>query len=129
MVNVTKWFGLVATLCSLVVISLSAVFSVPHPQALVNLLLGEIAAIALAHSAYRASSGKQASPLAIVVAVLCGLALLVSPLVLTPTDPFLTVMLVLSAVIAAAGAAAGVERIRGGAEGRQTGAQRIAGGN
>jgi drug/metabolite transporter (DMT)-like permease len=127
MVNLTKWLGLVATLSGLVVIALPAVFSVPHSQALVSLLLGEIAAIALAHSAYRASSGKQASPVAIVTAVVCGLGLLVSPLVLAPTDPFLTVMLVLSGVIVASGVAAAVERIRGGSEGRQTGAQRVSG--
>ena len=129
MVNVTKWSGLVATLASLVVIVLPAVSSIPHAQALMNLLLGEVAAIALAHSAYRASSGKQANPVAVVTAVVCGLVLLVSPLVLSPVDPFLTLMLAFSLVIVVGGVAAGVDRIRGGAEGRQTGAQRLAGGN
>ena len=129
MVNLTKWVGLVATLVSLVIIALPAVFSVSHPQALTSLLLGEIAAIALAHSAYRASAGKQASPLAIGTAVVCGLGLLVSPILLAPTDPFLTIMLALSSVLVAGGVAAGADRIRGGAAGRRTGAQRIAGGN
>ena len=128
MVNVTKWAGIAAMASSLAVIALPASFAVPHQQALLSLLLGEIAAIAMAHSAYRASSGKQASPLGIATAVVCGLILLVSPIVFYPVDPFLSVMLAVSAVIAAGGVAAGVDRIRGGAEGRQSGAQRIAGG-
>ena len=127
MVNLTKWSGLVATIASLVVIVLPAFFRVTHPQALTSLLVGEAAAIALAHSAYRASSGKQAAPLSIVVAVVSGLLLLVSPLVLSPFDPFLTIMLGTSLLVLAGGVLAGVDRIRGGAAGRQTGAERIAG--
>ena len=127
MVNTTKWSGLVATVASLVVILLPTFFQVPHAQALTSLLVGELAAIALAHSAYRASSGKQANPLSIVTAVVAGLVLLVSPLLLAPFDPFLTVMLATSLVILLGGVLAGVDRIRGGAAGRQTGAERIAG--
>jgi len=55
--------------------------------------------------------------------------LLVSPLLFAPVDPFLTLMLVFSLVVLVGGVAAGVERIRGGEEARQTGAQRIAGSN
>ena len=66
MVNITKWSGLVATIASLVVIVLPAFFRVAHTQALTSLLVGEVAVIALAHSAYRASSGKQAAPLSVV---------------------------------------------------------------
>lgn len=126
MVNLTKWSGLVATVASFVVIFLPALFRVPHGQALTSLLVGEIAAIALAHSAYRASSGKQASPLSIVTAVGTGLILVVSPLLLAPFDPFLTVMLGTSLVVLAGGVIAGVDRVRGGAAGRQSGAERIA---
>jgi len=129
MVNITKWTGLVATVASLVIIVLPAMFSVPHSQALVSLLVGEIAAIALAHTAYRASSGKQASLLSLVTATVSGVILLVSPLVLAPVDPFLTIMLGLGLVLVASSVVAALERVRGGAEGRQTGAQRIAGGN
>ena len=128
MVNVTKWSGIVATLGSLVIIALPAFFSVSHSQALASLLLGEIAAIALAHSAYRASSGKQASFVGVATAVVCGLGLLASPILFYPVDPFLTLMLALSFVVVVGGVASGVERILGGAEGRQTGAQRVAGG-
>ena len=127
MVNLTKWSGLVATVASLVVILLPAFFRVTHPQALTSLLVGEVAAIALAHSAYRASSGKQAAPLSIAAAVLSGLVLLVSPLLLSPFDPFLTLMLATSLVVLLGGVLAGVDRIRGGAAGRQTGAERLAG--
>ena len=127
MVNITKWSGLVATIASLVVILLPAFFRVSHSQALTSLLVGEVAAIALAHSAYRASSGKQAAPLSVVVAVVSGLILLVSPLVLSPFDPFLSLMLATSLLVLAGGVLAGVDRVRGGAAGRQTGAERLAG--
>jgi drug/metabolite transporter (DMT)-like permease len=127
MVNLTKWSGIVATLAALVVIVLPALFRVPHGQSLANLLLGEIAAIALAHSAYRASSGKQASPMAVVAAVISGLVLLVSPILLAPFDPFLSVMLGTSLLILVGGVLAGVERVRGGAAGRETGAERVSG--
>jgi len=127
MVNLTKWAAVVASLSSLVIIVLPAVSRVPHTQALLNLLLGEIAAIALAHSAYRISSGKQASPVGVLTGLVCGLVLLVSPLLFAPVDPFLTLMVAFSLVVVVGAVAAGVERIRGGEEGRQTGAQRIAG--
>jgi len=127
MVNLTKWSGLVATVASLVVILLPAFFRVTHTQALTSLLVGEVAAIALAHSAYRASSGKQASPLSVVAAIVSGLILLVSPLLLSPFDPFLTLMIGTSLVVLVGGILAGVDRIRGGAAGRQTGAERLAG--
>ena len=127
MVNLTKWSGLIATIASLVVIVLPAFFRVTHPQALTSLLVGEVAAIALAHSAYRASSGKQASLLSVVAAIVSGLILVVSPLVLSPFDPFLTIMLGVSLVVLAGGVLAGVDRIRGGAAGRRSGAERLAG--
>jgi drug/metabolite transporter (DMT)-like permease len=127
MVNLTKWSGLVATIASLVVIVLPAFFRVTHPQALTSLLVGEVAAIALAHSAYRASSGKQASLLSVVAAIVSGLILVVSPLVLSPFDPFLTIMLGVSLVVLAGGVLAGVDRVRGGAAGRRSGAERLAG--
>ncbi|PSP83664.1 hypothetical protein BRC96_07545 [Halobacteriales archaeon QS_6_64_34] len=127
MVNLTKWSGLVATIASLVVIVLPAFFRVTHPQALTSLLVGEVAAIALAHSAYRASSGKQASLLSVVAAIISGLILVVSPLVLSPFDPFLTIMLGVSLVVLAGGVLAGLDRVRGGAAGRRSGAERLAG--
>lgn len=128
MVNLTKWAGLVATVASFVAIFLPAFFSVPHAQALGNLLLGEIAALALAHSTYRASSGKQASVGAAAAGAASGLALMLSTLWYYPVDPFLTLMLVMGLVITGGGIVALVDRFRGGAEGRQTGAQRLAGG-
>ncbi|GGN85798.1 MULTISPECIES: hypothetical protein [Haloarcula] len=126
MVNATKWLGLAATVVSVVVILLPAVFSVPHTQALTNLLVGEVAALAVGHSTYRAASGKQAVPLAAVTGIVCGLLLTVSPMFLYAVDPFLTVMLLFGLVVTAGGAAALVDRYVGGEEGRQTGAQRIA---
>jgi len=127
MVKLTKWSGIAATVASLVVIALPAFFRVTHSQALTSLLVGEVAAIALAHSAYRASSGKQAAPLSIVMAVLSGLVLLVSPLLLSPYDPFLSLMIGISLIVLVGGVLAGVDRLRGGAAGRQTGAERLAG--
>src|SRR6056297_2474137 len=127
MVNLTKWSGIVATVASVVVIALPALFRVTHSQTLTSMLFGEVAAIALAHSAYRASSGKQAAPLSIAAAVVSGLVLLVSPLLLSPFDPFLSLMLGTSLVVLLGGVLAGIDRIRGGAAGRQTGAERVAG--
>ncbi|MDS0281244.1 hypothetical protein [Haloarcula onubensis] len=127
MVNITKWSGLVATVASLVVIVLPAFFRVTHSQALTSLLVGEVAAIALAHSTYRASSGKQAVPLSIAASVVAGLLLLVSPVLLSPFDPFLTLMLGTSLVVLLGAVLSGVDRVRGGEAGRQTGAQRLAG--
>ena len=127
MANLTKWSGIVATVASIAVVALPALFRVTHSQTLTSLLLGEVAAIALAHSAYRASSGKQAAPLSIAAAVVSGLVLLVSPLLLSPFDPFLSLMLGTSLVVLLGGVLAGIDRIRGGAAGRQTGAERVAG--
>jgi len=127
MVNLTKWSGFVATIASLVIIVLPAFFRVTHPQALTSLLVGEVAAIALAHSAYRASSGKQAAPLSVGAAVVSGLILLASPLLLSPFDPFLTLMLATSLIVLIGGVLAGINRVRGGAAGRRTGAERLAG--
>ncbi|WP_254273826.1 hypothetical protein [Haloarcula marina] len=126
MVNTTKWAGLAATLVAIVIVFLPSVLSTSHPQALTNLLVGEIGAIAIGHSTYRVASGKQAVPLAAIIGTLCGLLLTVSPIFLYPFDPFLSVMLFGGLVVTVGGVAMGVDRIRGGAEGRQTGAQRIA---
>ncbi|MBV0923525.1 hypothetical protein KTS45_04865 [Halomicroarcula limicola] len=126
MVDTTKWTGLGATIAGVVIIFLPAVFSVPYVQALTSLLLGEIGALAAGHTAYRAASGKQASPLGAVTTLVCGLLLTLSPILLAPVDPFLTIMLALGAVMVVGGAAAILERFIGGEEGRQTGAQRIA---
>ena len=126
MVNLTKWAGLVATIASFVVIFLPAFFAVPHSQALGNLLLGEFAALALAHSTYRASSGKQASIGAAVFAAVSGVGLILLTLWYYPVDPFLTLMLAFGAVITVGGVIALVDRFRGGEEGRQSGAQRLA---
>jgi hypothetical protein len=126
MVNLTKWAGLVATIASFIIIFLPAFFSVPHEQALANLMLGEVAAMTLAHSAYRASSGKQASVGAAVAAAGCGIALILSTLYYYPVDPFLTLMFAFALAVTAGAVVALVDRFRGGEEGRQSGAQRIA---
>jgi len=126
MVNLTKWAGLVATIASLIIIFLPAFFGVPHQQALANLMLGEIAALSLAHSTYRASSGKQASVGATVAAAVSGVALILSTLYYYPVDPFLTLMLASALAVTVGAVIALVDRFRGGEEGRQSGAQRLA---
>jgi hypothetical protein len=125
MVDTTKWFLLGATLVSMVVIFVSAIIPVAYQQALVNLLVGELAAIALAHSTYRVSSGKQVSPVAAAIAILSGVFLFLSPIFIEPVDPILSVMFAAGAVIAVGGLAGVLGRVLGGEEGRQTGAERI----
>lgn len=125
MVDTTKWFLFGTALVSLVVIFISAFIPVAYEQALVNLLVGELAAIALAHSAYRISSGKQVSPVAAGLAVVSGAILFVSPILIEPVDPVLSIMFATGAIIVAGGLAGIVGRIRGGEEGRQSGAERI----
>lgn len=127
MVNTTKWFLLGATLVSMVVIFISAIIPVAYQQALVNLLVGELAAITLAHSAYRVSSGKQASTTAAAIAVVSGIILFLSPIFIEPVDPILSIMFAAGAVVAIGGLVGILGRILGGEEGRQTGAQRVSG--
>lgn len=125
MVDTTKWFLFGASLVSMVVIFVSAFIPVAYQQSLVNLLIGELAAIALAHSAYRVSSGKQVSPVASGLAIVSGLILFVSPILIEPVDPILSIMFATGAIIAAGGLVGILGRIRGGEEGRQSGAERI----
>ncbi|MDT3434344.1 hypothetical protein [Haloarcula sp. 1CSR25-25] len=125
MVNTTKWFLLGATLVSMVVIFVSAFIPVAYQQALVNLLVGELAAVTLAHSAYRVSSGKQVSPVAGAIAILSGIVLFLSPIFIEPVDPILSIMFATGAIIAVGGLVGVLGRILGGEEGRQTGAERI----
>ncbi|MFC6975505.1 hypothetical protein ACFQL1_13965 [Halomicroarcula sp. GCM10025709] len=121
-----KWGTIVAALLSFAIIGLVAVYRPAHEQALINLLLGEIGALAIGHTAYRISSGKQASPLGAGAAVFCGLVLAGTPFVFANFDPFLTIQLVCGLVLAVAGLGALAERYVGGEEGRRTGAERIA---
>ncbi|KAA9398933.1 hypothetical protein Har1130_12050 [Haloarcula sp. CBA1130] len=127
MANTTKWFLLGATLVSMVVIFVSAVIPVAYQQALVNLLVGEIATLTLAHSTYRVSSGKQVSPVAGAIAILSGVVLFLSPILIEPVDPILSIMFATGAVIALGGLVGVLGRVLGGEEGRQTGAERISG--
>ena len=125
MVNTTKWFLLGATLVSMVAIFVSAVIPVAYQQALVNLLVGELAALTLAHSTYRVSSGKQVSPVAAATAILSGIILFLSPIFIEPVDPILSVMFATGAVVTVGGLVGVLGRFFGGEEGRQTGAERI----
>ncbi|MDS0221967.1 hypothetical protein NDI54_11480 [Haloarcula sp. S1AR25-5A] len=127
MVDTTKWFLLGATLISMFVIVVSAIIPVAYQQALVNLLVGELAAIALAHSAYRVSSGKQASPAAAALAVVSGIILFLSPIFIEPVDPILSIMFAAGAIVTVGGLVGILGRLLGGEEGRQTGAERISG--
>lgn len=126
MIKGLKWLGLIATVLSALVIILSGIFSIPYEQALVNLLVGEFVVIAVAHSTYRISSGKQASSGAAALAIVGGAILAATPYLFARFDPFLTIQLVCSLVIIAAGVGVFADRFIGGEEGRQTGAQRIA---
>ncbi|EMA12883.1 hypothetical protein BDK61_3399 [Haloarcula quadrata] len=125
MTNTTKWFLLGATLVSMAVVFVSAVIPVAYEQALVNLLVGELAALTLAHSTYRVSSGKQASPLAAAIAVLSGIVLFLSPVLIEPVDPILSVMFAAGAVVTVGGLVGVLGRVLGSEESRQTGAERI----
>jgi hypothetical protein len=124
--TVLKWGTIVAAVLSFVIIGLVAMYRPSHEQSLINLLLGEVGAIAIGHTAYRISSGKQASPISAGAAVFCGIVLAGTPFLLANFDPFLTIQLICSLVLTLAGVAALAERFVGGEEGRRTGAERIA---
>ncbi|WP_324756667.1 hypothetical protein [Haloarcula montana] len=125
--TVLKLGTIIAALLGFVIIGLVGVYRPSHQQSLINVLLGEIGTLAIAHSAYRISSGKQASTVGALTAVVCGLVLAGSPFLFANFDPFLTIQLVCSLVLTLAGVAALAERYMGGEEGRRTGAERIAG--
>jgi uncharacterized membrane protein len=124
MSRATKWVGFAATIASLVIVVMPAFFEIEYTQALTNLLVGEIIAIAVAHSTYRATAGKPPNPLSAVVAIVGGLVLAVSPILIDPVDPFLTIMLVLGLLIAVSGGIGLISRFRGGLD-EQSGARRI----
>jgi len=124
MSRATKWVGIAATVASLLVVVLPAFFDIAYTQALTNLLVGELVAIAVGHTAYRATAGKPPNPLSAAVAVVGGLLLAVSPILIDPVDPFLTIMMVCGLIIAVGGSIGLVSKFRGGAD-EQSGARRL----
>jgi len=126
MSNRSKWVLLAATLVSIAVIFVPAVLSIAYEQALVNLLVGELAALALGHATYRVSSGKPVAPMSVALAIVSGVALFLSPLFIEPVDPILTIMFVSGGVIAVGGVVGVVGRVLGGEEQQRSGGERIA---
>lgn len=126
MVNVSKWILLAATLVSLGVIFVPAVLPIAYEQALVNLLVGEMAALALGHATYRVSSGKPVAPVSVALALISGVLLFLSPLFIEPIDPILTIMFATGGVVTAGGVVGVLGRVLGGEEQRQSGGERIA---
>ncbi|WP_424003106.1 hypothetical protein ACOZ4I_03570 [Haloarcula salina] len=126
MVNTSKWLLLAATLVSVAVIFVSAVLPVAYEQALVNLLVGEMAALALGHATYRVSSGKPVAPMSVALAIGSGVILFVSPLFIEPVDPILTIMFVAGGIVTAGGVIGVLGRVLGGEEQQRSGGERIA---
>ncbi|MBV0900646.1 hypothetical protein [Haloarcula salina] len=126
MANISKWILLAATLVSAAVIFVSAVLPVAYEQALVNLLVGELAALALGHATYRVSSGKPVAPMSMVLAIVSGVAMFLSPLFIEPVDPILTIMFASGVVVTVGGVVGVVGRVLGGEEQRRSGGERIA---
>lgn len=80
MKRVVKWAALLGTLASLWTVISPTFWQPDHIQVLANVLLGEFAALALAHTAYRLTSEQQPSIPLSLTATVFGVLIAASPL-------------------------------------------------
>jgi len=103
MSRIIKLAAVLGTVMSLVMVFTPAFWAVSHTQALVNVLLGQFAVMAIGHSAYRITSGKKPDLRAAIVGVVCGGALAISPILLELVAGFTTVTMIGGGIIVAVG--------------------------
>ncbi len=106
MARVMKAVTAAATLVAVALVFVPALYPVSHLQALTNVLVGQFAAMAVGHCAYRIAYGKRPAIRSAVAAVLCGGFIAISPLLFGLVEPFTTITMVGGALVAAAGALA-----------------------
>lgn len=123
--TVTKWAAYLGTAAALWAVLAPSFWPVRHVQALTNLLLGEFAAVAIGHTAYRLASGKRAAPLTALFAAVLGAGIALSPLVFGLVTGFTTSNMVTGGVVAVAGVLAAVTGAVGTSE-RERGRRRRA---
>lgn len=100
-----KWVAVLATVAATWTIFAPMLWHPSHVQTLTNVLLGEFAAIALGHTAYRFTSGTDPSTLASLGGAGLGVVIAVSPLLFGLTFGLTTSNMVCGGLIAIAGIA------------------------
>lgn len=103
MSRITKLFAAVGTVVALVTVFTPGLYAISHSQALTNVLLGQFAALATGHTAYRLSSGKRPALRSTVVGIVCGIGVAISPIVFELVTGFTTVTMFSGGFVAAVG--------------------------
>ncbi|WP_226012422.1 hypothetical protein [Halomicrobium salinisoli] len=111
MARVTKAATVAATLVAVLLVFVPALYPVSHSQALSNVLVGQFAAMAVGHCAYRVAYGKRPALRSAVAAVVCGGFIAISPVLFGLVEPFTTITMVGGALVAIAGALAVVRAV------------------
>lgn len=103
MSRIIKLIAGLSTVAAIVAVFLPALWSVSHSQALASVLFGQFAAMSIGHTTYRITSGKRPSLRSAAVAVICGGALAVSPIVFELVTGFTTMTMVCGGLVVAVG--------------------------
>ncbi len=106
--RLTQGAAAVGVLVAVWTVFAPAVWMPDHPQVLTNVLVGEFAALALAHTVYRMASGRPPFLSVALAAALFGALIAASPLVLGLVVGLTTSNMVSGTIIAVAGVAAAV---------------------
>lgn len=114
-----KWAAILATVAAAWSIFAPGLWQPTHAQALTNVLLGEFAALALGHTAYRLASGTDPLLSVSLGGALLGVGIAVSPLVFGLVVGLTTSNMVCGGLVAVAGIASAVVA-RTGATGQES---------
>lgn len=106
--RVVKWVAVFATIGAAWTVFAPGLWHPGHSQVLTNVLLGEFAALALGHTAYRLASGTDPLLSVSLGGALIGVAIAVSPLVFGLVYGLTTSNMVCGGLVAAAGVASAV---------------------
>lgn len=103
MSRIIKLAAVLGALAGLVTVFTPAFWVLDHSQALANVLIGQFAAIAIGHTAYRITSGKRPSLRSAVAGVVSGIGIAVSPIVFGLVTGFTTVTMACGGLVVAVG--------------------------